>query len=101
MVFKKNMRERERASCLQYYSKHTRSLQKFGKKITETSNGLQALEKEISKCFLTRAEAFNEGGFVMEEDLSKLNLQSELKLDNKRKQTYDIRKSFERNPSEK
>ena len=64
-------RERERASCLQYYSKHTRSLQKFGKKITETSNELQALEKEISKCFLTRTEAFNEGGFAKEEDLSK------------------------------
>ena len=70
MVFKKNMRER--ASCLQCYSKHTRSLQKFGKKITETSNELQALEKEISKCFLTRTEAFNEGGFVKEEDLPKL-----------------------------
>ena len=63
--------EREPATCS--VTQSTQDLfRNSGKKITETSNELQALEKEISKCFLTRTEAFNEGGFVKEEDLSKL-----------------------------
>ena len=47
-------------------------LQNSEKRITETSNELKALEKEISKYLLDRTEDFNEGSFVKEEDLSKL-----------------------------
>ena len=42
------------------------------KRITETSNELNILEKEISKCLSDRTEAFNDDSFVKEEDLIKL-----------------------------
>ena len=42
------------------------------KRITETSNELTTLEKEISKCLSDRTEAFNDDSFVKEEDLRKL-----------------------------
>ena len=46
-------------------------LQNSEKRITETSNELEALEKKISKCLSDRTEALNEHSIVKEEDLSK------------------------------
>ena len=47
-------------------------LRNSDKRITETSDKVQALEKEISKCLSVKAEAFNGGSFVKEEDLVEL-----------------------------
>ena len=47
-------------------------LKNSDKRITETSNKVQALEKEISKCLSVKTEAFNGGSFVKEEDLVEL-----------------------------
>ena len=47
-------------------------LKSSDKRITETSNEVKALEKEISKCLSLKTEAFNESSFVKEEDLAKL-----------------------------
>ena len=47
-------------------------LKNSDKRITETSNEVKALEKEISKCLSLKTEAFNDSSFVKEEDLTKL-----------------------------
>ena len=63
--------EREPAACS--VTESTQDLfRNSEKKLLKRTNELQALDKEISKCFLTRTEAFNEGGFLKEEDLLKL-----------------------------
>ena len=45
-------------------------LKNSDKRITETSNKVKALEKEISNCLLVRNERYNYDSFVKEEDLT-------------------------------
>ena len=47
-------------------------LRNSDKRINETSNKVQALEKEISKCLSVKTGTFNSGSFVKEEDLVEL-----------------------------
>ena len=65
--------EYERVSAACSVTQSTQDLLKNSeKRITETSNELEALEKEISKCLSDRTEALNERSIVKEEDQSKL-----------------------------
>ena len=65
--------EHERVPAACSVTQSTQDLLKNSeKRITETSNELKVLEKEISKCLSYSTEAFNEGSFVKEEDRLKV-----------------------------
>ena len=65
--------EHERVPAACSVTQSTQDLLKnSAKRITETSNELKSLEKEISKCLSDRIEVFKEGSFVKEEELLKV-----------------------------
>ena len=67
----KEEHERVKAACS--VTQSTKDLLKNSdKRITETSNEVKALEKEVKKCLSVRLESFNDNSIVKEEDLTKL-----------------------------
>ena len=65
--------EHERVPAACSITQSTQDLLKNSeKRITETSNELKDLKKEISKCLSDRTGYFNKGSFVKEEDLLKV-----------------------------
>ena len=67
----KEEHERVKAACS--VTQSTKDLLKNSdKRITETSNEVKVLEKEIKKCLSVKLETFNDDSLVKEEDLTKL-----------------------------